>query len=84
MDLDIYELLLHFAKQWQYDADDVSEEDLDELIIDRYGIDSETYSRIVKDLLPLCDKAVSPLTGKTYKGFGTDYIWLLKTEVKGT
>lgn len=77
MDFEIYELVEHLAKKAGYCEGEISEEDLEEFVEDRYGVSSETFSKIINDLLPLCDKAESPLTGTLYQGFGTEHVWLL-------
>lgn len=83
MNWEIYELIEYLAKKSGYceTTDDIPEEDLDDFIQNRYEINLETFSTIINDLLPLCDKGESPLTGKLYQGFGTGRIWLIKREV---
>lgn len=83
MNYDIYELLAHLAELKEpgvFDLED--EESLEEFIWNNYEINLENFNNLINDLLPLCDKAKSPLTDKLYQGFGTGNYWLVKKEAE--
>lgn len=66
------------------EGDAVSESDIEQDLYDKYGFPSfEEFMDLVEKLLPLCDTARSELTGKRYRGFGKDGLFLVKMEVKG-
>ncbi len=61
-------------------GDDV---DIDDYIYEHYDsqVSFEGFALIVRDLLPLIVVGQSPLTQKTYKGFGKDNMFFIKQEV---
>lgn len=82
MNFDIYELLAHLAELKEPGVFDIEDDSsLEDFLYDCYGINIEEFENLINDLLPLCDKAKSPLTDKTYQGFGTGNYWLIKKEV---
>lgn len=72
---DPFELAIYLTKD---------EEEWEQAIQDRYGIDYVGFSHLISDLMPLIDVGESPLTKKLYKGFADSerQIWLEKIEVK--
>ena len=79
-----YELILflltkHYPK---VNLEDMDDWDLSEYFYDHYGITTEDFDAIITDLLPLCDVGNSPLTGKNYRGFASDNMWLRNKEIK--
>lgn len=80
---DIYGLLAYLAEKKEPGVYDLEDNDsLEDFVYDYYMIDVDSFSNLINDLLPLCDKDESPLTGTLYQGFGTDNVWLVKKEVK--
>lgn len=59
--------------------DDSDIEQMEEKLNERIGIDLSTLANIATKLLPLCAEGVSPLTGKAYKGFAKDGVFIAKT-----
>lgn len=58
-------------------------EKVDELLYEKYGIeDTDGLDRLIKDLAEMISVEKSPLTGKIYKGFANENMWLYKTEVR--
>lgn len=79
--LDIEELAAHlcgFAEE-----DDYDQADLDEKLMDKYALDLDHFTYLLKDLSPLLEMAVSPLTEEPFIGFGTSGVWLAKKPFKG-
>lgn len=82
MNFDIYELLAHLSELKEPGVFDIEDDSsLEDFLYDYYGINIEEFENLINDLLPLCDKAKSPLTDKLYQGFGTGNYWLIKKEV---
>lgn len=66
------------------EAEDVDEADIGQDLYDKFGFPNfETFQEMIGKLLPLCDTARSELTGRAYRGFGKDGLFLVKMEVKG-
>lgn len=83
MDWELIDLVLHLAAgRGSTISEDSELEELEEFIYNEYSIDIDDFASLMKDLLPLCDRAESPLTKKLYSGFGANEVWLLKQEVK--
>ena len=83
MPLEIMELLAYLASiksPGEYDLEDDIE--LENFLYDHYNIDIESFTELIDDLLPLCDKGISPLTEIAYQGFGKDNVWLIYRIVK--
>jgi hypothetical protein len=59
-------------------------ENLDELLVDKFNIDMDSFDMVVGKLVPLIEMDESPLTGDLYKGFADrdNGLWLLKVGVK--
>ena len=55
---------------------------IDVLLAEKYGISSDNFEALVKDLLPLCMVGKSPLPETVYRGFANDECWLMKLSVK--
>ena len=53
-------------------------------VFDKYSIDFDDFEKLIKDLLPLCNRDTSPLTGKEYVGFANKKtgFWLAKIEAE--
>lgn len=79
-----YELILYLLQKHypNKDFEEMDELDVYQLFYDYYNIIDEDFDNIIRDLLPLCTVAQSPLTQKWYRGFGTENIWLIKQEIK--
>lgn len=62
------------------------EELVEEKLYEKYDLWGDSFDRIIDDLLPLCNKGMSILSGKTLKGFlkeeGDLGFWLSKLEYK--
>lgn len=58
------------------------EADLDDYLYDKFSIDFEIFAQIIAVLMPLIVVGQSPLTEKTYSGFGKDGIFFIKQEIK--
>lgn len=83
MNFDLYDLVAHLAEEKEPGVYDIEDEDsLEEFISDYYGIDIENFENLMRDLLPLCTVAQSPLTDLWYRGFGTENIWLLSKRIE--
>lgn len=54
---------------------------IDEFLVERYGIDFETYSQIVKDLLYFTPHVSGALSGEKYHAFVKDNVMIVKTKV---
>lgn len=87
---DIYELILELCKddiiEFKNSIDCPIDEDLDEWGMDNllyycFEININYFTDLIEKLLPLCEKAKSPLTEILYQGFATDEHWLIKKEV---
>ena len=79
--MDIYELVQHLCgldEDADYDA-------IHESLYEKYEIEMHNLEKIIKDLLPLIDVGVSPITNQRFKGFsvrdGENGFWLVKIEV---
>jgi hypothetical protein len=55
---------------------------LDEKLNEKYGISFDNFSKLLHDLLPLCDTGKSPFTNKNVCGFSDKEkrIWLAKVD----
>jgi hypothetical protein len=83
-----YELeeLAAFISDLDYEnLDGDTNNQIEQAIYDKFGIDLDQFQKIVEVLMPLIDVGESPLTGTIFKGFskkeGNHGTWLLKTEV---
>jgi hypothetical protein len=56
-----------FNKEEPEDDEDIDA--LDDLLLERFGIDLPNFAELVERLLPLCAQNTSPLTGIRYRGF---------------
>ena len=79
--MDIYELVQHqcgLDEDADYDA-------IHESLYEKYEIEMHNLEKIIKDLLPLIDVGVSPITNLRFKGFsvsdGENGFLLVKIEV---
>lgn len=81
--LDTYELAMTLCELNPEDDKQFEDSDMvDELLYAKYGIeDTDGLDRLIKDLAKMIDVGKSPITGKTYKGFGNRSSWLYKIEV---
>ncbi len=61
--------------------DGLSNQEIEEILIDKFGCDLEGLSKIVGALAPMANKAKSPLTKTLYQGFEVEGHWLLKIPV---
>ncbi|MDP2901936.1 MAG: hypothetical protein Q8N96_02340 [Methylovulum sp.] len=52
----------------------------DEILYERYGVDFETYTKIVKDLLPFTPIVQSALAQKNYHAFVADNRMIVRQE----
>ena len=81
MNIDVDDLACHLCKlDWGSDYDDI-----DAGLADTYGLDVDTFHKLISDLLPLINVGVSPITGTKFKGFSKvedgHGFWLVKMEV---
>ena len=60
-------------------SDDI---DVLDYVVEKYNMGWEDFCYLIGNLLPLSEYGQSPLTKKTYKGFGKDGVFFLKQEVK--
>jgi len=63
----------------------VSDDDWDsipDIFYEKYEMDMDSAYELVKDLLPYCMIAESPLTKKIYQGFAKDGLWLMKEQAE--
>lgn len=64
------------------ESDGMDEADIGQDLYDKFGFPNlETFQEMIGKLLPLCDTARSELTGRAYRGFGKDGLFLVKMEV---
>lgn len=73
---DLEELAAHLtglSEQEDYDNSDIEEK-----LIEQYGIDLENFYELAGKLGALLDMAVSPLTEEPFIGFGTGNMWIAK------
>lgn len=61
--------------------DGLTDQEIEETLIDKFGYDLEGFSKIVEVLAPMANKAKSPLTKTLYQGFEVKGHWLLKIPV---
>jgi len=61
------------------DSEDTNE--VENLLYDKYGIDSENFELLMNDLFNMLTLNFSPLTTNTYIGFGKDGVWTVKKDV---
>ncbi len=54
--------------------------DVDEYIYDNFGVEFDSFVKIIETLMPLIVMGQSPLTQKVYKGFGKDGVFFIKQE----
>jgi hypothetical protein len=57
---------------------DDTEMDLDDLLCENFGCDTEVFGKIVNALLPMAMVGTSPLSKKNYQGFAKDGIFFIK------
>lgn len=76
-EFEVEELVRHMFQL--EDEDDLDA--LDEAIFEQWGTTFENFKAMLEQLVPLIEVGTSELTGKTYKGFGKDGLWLVKEEV---
>lgn len=62
-------------------GDDANMAVIEETIGERYGIDLETMTSIISDLLPFCAEGRSALSGIHYRGFAADGSFIIKRKV---
>lgn len=62
-------------------ADDDQWDNLAELFFEKYELDMDAAHDFVRDLVPLCTMGNSPLTGKSYRGFATNGVFIVKQKV---
>lgn len=78
--LDIEELAAHLCG---FDINDEYEKsDIDEKLMEKYSLDLSYFCDLLKDLSPLLDMAVSPITEEFYIGFGDGNMWIAKKPYK--
>ena len=76
-----YEELAMVLVGLDYDDENSHELDLDELLIEKYNIESyDAFRKLLDDLMPMIAMGESPLTKKVYKGFGKNGVFLCKIE----
>ncbi len=75
--LDLEELMLFLLGKDDYEDED----DLYQAFEAKYNMTPDAAFNLVKDLLPLCRVAKSPLTQTLYQGFATNESWLIKREL---
>lgn len=68
---------LMFHKEEPEDDSDV--EEIDDLLVDRFGIDVCVFADLLERLLPFCASGISPATGTGYRGFAKDGCFIVKT-----
>lgn len=80
--MDVNELICHLCGL----NEDADYDEVVDSLWEKYQIDFENFEKLIKDILPLIDVGVSPLTKQTHKGFSRQAdgvgFWLLKIEVK--
>lgn len=81
---DVYELMVYLLsiKYPEMDFEEMDESEVASCFYQHYNIDEDDFSSLIYDLLPLCDKAKSELTGNLYSGFGINNMWLIKYKIK--
>ena len=57
------------------------EADIDEYLAENFDVSFENFSTLIEILLPLIVVAESPLTGRTFKGFGENGLFYIKQEI---
>lgn len=73
-----------FCKLVGLDPEEESSGDIiEDLLYEKYNIEYEDASKLVKDLLPLCGEGGSSISGNYYIGFcdREKDTWLLRTEL---
>jgi hypothetical protein len=70
--------ILNIDENSEQDSDACIEEELYEA----FGIDVDSFIKLLNKLVPLIDVAESPLTHTLYKGFAYEGCWLLKIPVE--
>jgi hypothetical protein len=75
----IYELIEYLVDR-EFEDDPYGE--LEDMLYEKYEIDIHQLTGLLDDLLPLCHKEKSELTGITYVGFASPTCWLLRQEKK--
>jgi hypothetical protein len=65
-----------------YDEIDADTATIEDALIDKFGIDIDQFTELMKLLLPTIDIGESPLTGKLLKGFASreKQMWFVKIE----
>lgn len=60
-----------------------NEDDIDDLLLEQYGISYDNLESLIKNLMPLLEVGSSPITKKNYIGFANkkEKLWLMKTEL---
>jgi len=61
--------------------DPCTDQHIEDALIEKFGCDLDGLHKILGALVPLADKARSPLTKTLYQGFQVDGHWLLKVVV---
>lgn len=61
------------------------DDDVDDLLMERFGVDLEQFAVVVEALLPLCMVARGALSDQVYHGFADreDNLWLVKKPYDG-
>lgn len=75
--LDLEELMMFLLGKDDYEDED----EIYEAFEAKYEMTPDAAFKLVKDLLPLCMVAESPLTKTVYQGLATNNMWLIKREL---
>lgn len=70
-----------YCKEIESEVEDLEDCILEEFLYNKYEISIDYFIDLIKDLIPLIDIGTSELTGKTYKGFGKNNLWIIKREI---
>ena len=85
-DYDLYELIRYLyiigEDALADEIDNIEEYELEDWLYSAYEITFDNFKALIRNLLPLCTIAKSPLTNQLYRGFGVGNTWLIKEEIK--
>jgi hypothetical protein len=76
--INAYDIELLAAFLVDMDGDDHDESELDEKLMEEWGIDLDYFTSLIRKLSSTLDMAISPLTEEPYIGFATSGFWLAK------
>lgn len=79
--LDIEELAAYLVGYEESDACDLA--NIEEKLIEKFGIDLRNFHLLIQKLAPLLDMAISPLTETPFIGFGDGECWIAKKPFPG-